>query len=337
MKSYDGGDTWTEVKIWECPYSPPYGQADTFYCPDGSHDLAIDNNGLVHVVFSLTKTFSDAGELGNYFADIDGVVYWNENMPAFSSNHNALNPEGHPDSELVEDVNLIGWSPDIDGNGTVDLISTGGAYNTGLSSQPQIAVDDNNQVFVVYSSATEGFVVGDENLRHLWARTSPNGGEWWGELIHLNENLIYIFDECVFPSLSSSSDDYIHLIYQADGVPGTVTYSDYENYIRYMKLAKADLISGVNNPKMLDAASVSQNYPNPFSETSTVYVNLKEKAELSLEVSNLVGQVVYAVPATSYAAGNNKLTIEAGNLNSGVYFYTVRSGNTAITKKMIIE
>ena len=337
MKSYDGGDTWTEVKIWECPYSTPITQADTFYAPDGSHDLAIDNNGMVHVVFSLTKTFADNGELDNYFGDVDGIVYWNENMPAFSTNLNALNPYGHPDSELIEDVNLIGWSPDVDGNGTVDLISSGGAYNTGQSSQPQIAVDDNNQVFVVYSTVTEGAVYNDENLRHLWARTSPNGGEWWGELIHLNEGLIYIFDECVFPSLSSATDDYIHLIYQADGIPGSDTYTEYENYIRYMKLAKADLISGVRDQKVLDAASVSQNYPNPFNETTTVYVNLKEKAELSLEVSNLVGQVVYAVPAANYTAGNNKLTIEAGNLNSGVYFYTVRSGNTSITKKMIIE
>lgn len=338
MKSADNGDTWTETKIWECPY-PLFssGVADTFYCPDGSHDLAIDNDGKVHVVFSLTMTYSDDGSTGNYFADVDGVVYWNEDMPMFSNDLNALNPYDHPDSELIEDVNLIGWSPDIDGNGTVDIISTGGAYNTGLSSQPQIAIDDQNQIFVVYSSVTEGFSTNDENYRHLWARASPNGGEWWGELVHLNEDLIYIFDECVFPSLSSSSDDFIHLIYQADNEPGTLTYTTDPNFIRYMKLAKADIISGVYENKVLSQTSVSQNFPNPFNGSSTVYVNLDKKAVLSLEVTNLVGQVVYSVPAGSYSAGKVELTINAGNLDSGVYFYTVRSGDASVTKKMIIE
>ena len=338
MKSYDGGDTWSSFKIWECPY-PLYsgGVTDTFYCPDGSHDLAIDNDGKVHVVFSLTKTYSDDGTTNNYWSDIDGVVYWNEDMPAFSNDIDALNPYGDPNSELIEDYNLIGWSQDINGNGTLDFLGDWGTYNTGLSSQPQIVVDDQNRIFVVYSSVTEGYNNGSLDYRHLWARASPNGGQWWGKFVHLNEDLIYVFDECVFPSMSSSSDDYIHLIYQADGEPGTLTYTTDPNYIRYMKLMKTDLISGVLEHSTFNETVVSQNYPNPFNGTSRVYVNLEEKASLSLEVTNLIGQVVFTIPAETYNAGNVELTIDAANLDSGVYFYTVRSGKASVTKKMVIE
>lgn len=339
MKSYDGGDTWSETKIWECPY-PLYsgGVTDTFYCPDGSHDLAIDNDGKVHVVFALTSTYGDdAGNQGNYFADVDGIVYWNEDMEPFSNDVNTLNPYGHPDSELIEDYNLIGWSQDINGNGELDILEDWGLYNTGLSCQPQIAIDDQNQIFVVYTSVTEGYDNGALNYRHLWVRASPNGGLWWGKFVHLNEDLIYIFDECVFPSLSSSSDDNIHLIYQADSEPGTTTTTTDPNFIRYMKLAKADLISGLDQHSALLENSVSQNFPNPFSGTSTVYVNLEEKTELSLDVSNLMGQVVYTLPARNYAAGKAELTIKSNNLEQGVYFYTVRSGKSSITKKMVIE
>ncbi len=338
MKSYDDGDNWTSTKIWECPY-PLYsgGVTDTFYCPDGSHDLAIDNAGKVHVVFSLTKTFSDDGSTNSYWPDVDGVVYWNEDMPVFSNNINALNPYGHPDSELIEDHNLIGWSQDINGNGQLDILPEWGTYNTGLSSQPQIAVDDQDRIFVVYSSVTEGYDNGSLNFRHLWARASPNGGLWWGKFVDLNEDLIYIFDECVFPSLSSSSDDNIHLIYQADGEPGTLTYTAYENFIRYMKLAKTDILSGVIERPRLNEATVSQNYPNPFSEITTIYVNLEERAELSLDVTNLVGQTVLTIPASTYSPGKVELSIDGSDLETGVYFYTVRSGKEAITKKMVIE
>jgi hypothetical protein len=338
MKSYDDGDTWDETKIWECPY-PLYtaGITDTFYCPDGSHDIAIDNNGKVHIAFSLTRALGDEGGNQSYFPGVDGVVYWNEDMELFSNNINALNPYGHEDSELVEDYNLIGWTQDIDGNGSVDILEEWGYYNTGMSSQPQISIDDMNQVFVLYSSVTEGYDNGLSNYRHLWVRASPNGGEWWGKFLHLNEDLVYIFDECVFPSMSSTSDDNIHFTYQADSEPGTVTNATEVNKTRYMMISKADIISRIAEQKVLSDHSVSQNYPNPFTGTSTVYVNLDERTELSLEVSNLTGQVVYTLPARTYPAGKAELIIEAANLGTGVYFYTVRSGNNAVTKKMIVE
>ncbi len=139
MKSMDDGDTWEKNVIWECPY-PKWitGMVtDTFYCPDGSHHLAIDNNGLIHTVFSISRGLSADGTAQSYFPGVDGVAYWNENRPSFSSDINALNPYGEP-TELEEDYSLIGWSQDVNGNGTLDLIGdiTATAYNTGLSSHP---------------------------------------------------------------------------------------------------------------------------------------------------------------------------------------------------------
>lgn len=338
MKSYDDGVTWTETKIWECPY-PLYssGLTDTFYAPDGSHDLSIDNDGKVHIVFGLTRALGDEAGSQSYFSDADGIVYWNEDMDVFSNDLNALNPYGHEDSELIEDYNLIGWSQDINGNGELDVLDDWGLYNTGFSCHPQLVVDDDNRIFVVYTSVTEGYDNGALNYRHLWCRASPNGGEWWGKFVHLNEDLIYVFDECVFPSMSSTSDDYIHFTYQADGEPGTVTNSAVPNFTRYMKLAKVDLISGVGENSSLTETMVSQNFPNPFNGSTTVYVNLTEKTEISLEVSNLMGQVVYSIPSQTLSAGKAELTIQSANLESGVYFYTVRSGDSSVTKKMIIE
>ena len=109
MKSQDDGDTWEKTIIWECPY-PLYssGVTDTFYSVDGSHHLAMDNNGLIHVVFGINRAYAD--DDGSYwFPGVDGIGYWNETRPAFSNDMNALNPYGEAGSELIEDYNLIAW------------------------------------------------------------------------------------------------------------------------------------------------------------------------------------------------------------------------------------
>ena len=339
MKSYDGGDTWEKSVVWECPYPLNTGTpTDTFYSPDGSHDITIDNNGLIHVVFSITRSLEDGGG-HSYFPGVDGVIYWNENRPAFSNNINALNPYGDPDSELEEDYSLIGWVQDLNGNDTLDIRDEWGFYNTGMSSQPQIIIDDMNYIYVLYSSVTEGFDNGTANYRHIWARSSPNG-EWWGDFHDMNNELINIFDECVYPSAADNSDDKIYYVYQVDETPGASSsgISVEENFIRFVEVEKEDIISGISeNKAIIKYENVSQNYPNPFSGTSMVYVMLDEPASLSLEVHNLMGQLVFSVPEMRYSSGKVEFTIDGSNLDSGIYFYSVISGESSVTKKMIVE
>jgi hypothetical protein len=341
MKSQDDGDTWSKTVIWENPY-PLYtsGLTDTFYCVDGSHHLAIDNNGLTHVVFGINRAYAD--DNGSYwFPLVDGLGYWNENRPTFSNTMDALNPYGEPGSELVEDYSLIGWSQDINNNGTWDILGDVGTYYVSPSSMPQIVVDDNNEIYLVFASVTETYNNGTQDYRHLWARYSPNGDSW-GPFVHLTSDLVHIFDECVFPSVAAVSDDYFHLVYQTDVEPGLAVRGDMdpygENFIRYMKVLKDDIKVGIKkNNVLINDTHVSQNYPNPFSGSSTVYVMLDEPATLSLEVSNLTGQIVSSVPAKQYPAGKAELTIYAAGLESGIYFYTIKSDKTSVTKKMMIR
>ncbi len=340
MKSTDDGETWEDYVVWDHPYPLLVGTApEQFYGPDGSHDIAIDNNGLVHIVFSV----SAGSEPGSFSPEVDGVVYWNEDRVPFSNDINALNPYGEPGTELEEDYSLIGWSQDLNNNDTIEINWEGlgeHAYNTGLSSQPQIVVDDMNQIFVIYSSVTEGYDNGSYNFRHLWARSSTNNGEWWGSFLHLTSDPLSIIFENVYASAAVSSDENIHFIYQRDNTPGNSTNgaSVDENFIRYMSVSKEDIISGVTDHKKGSSIeTVSQNYPNPFSSTSTVYVMLEESAKLGLNVHNLMGQLVYAIPEKKYNSGKVEFTIDGSKLESGIYFYSIVSGTSSVTKKMIIE
>jgi hypothetical protein len=345
LKSTDGGNTWTKTVIWEHPY-PNWGTAatDTFYCVDGTHALAIDQTGTVHVAFGINRAHQDDAGGSFWFPLVDGVGYWKEGRPTFSDDLNALNPYSDAIyTELVENYSLIGWAQDVNNNGTWDVLAEIGLYYFGASSQPSIHVDDDNYVYVVWSHVTETYDNGLQNYRHLWARVGYSGGDWWGnDFFHLTSDLVHIFDECVMASISNTSDDYIHLVYQTDNEPGLAVRGDLdpygENFIRYMKVDKMDLvITGIDTKQAVSNIEVSQNSPNPFRGESTVFVTVKETTNLSLEVTNLVGQVVYNYDAGVAAPGLNELPINGSNLSSGVYFYTVKAGETAVTKKMIVE
>ncbi|MCD4730277.1 MAG: T9SS type A sorting domain-containing protein [Bacteroidales bacterium] len=344
MKSTDGGDTWTQTIIWEHPY-PFFDPAtptvtDTFYCADGAHGLDFDQSGKVHIVFGINRGHSDgAGTF--WFPGVGGIGYWNEDRPTFSNDLNALSPYGDPGTELEIDLSLIGWTQDINGNDTIDVLDDWGTYYLGFSSMPQILIDDMNRMFVVYSSVTEGYDNDAQSYRHLWCRTSPNG-EWWGTFHHLTSELIHIFDECVWPSIASASEDNFYLVYQHDNEPGMAVRGDEdpygENFISVMTVIKEEVWTSVEeNSIPIYDYDVMQNYPNPFTGSSTVKVNVRQSTELSLEVVNMMGQRVYTVDAGVAQAGVNIITIDGTKLTPGVYFYTVRAGETAITKKMIVE
>lgn len=344
MKSTDGGETFEKTIIWEHPY--PFWQygtvADTFYCADGAHSIVIDDNDLVHVVFGINRAYAD--DQGSYwFPFVDGIAYWNENMPTFSNNLNALSPDGHPDSELIEDYNLIGWSQDVNNNGQLDFIGEIGNYYIGLSSMPQLVLDESNRLFLVYSSVTENCDNGTKNYRRLWGRASPDGGITWLDFMDLTTGVIHIFDECVYPSCPANSDENIYLIYQADVEPGTAIWGSQhpyvDNRIVFMKIPKNDFIPlGINEEKQtIFEYDVSQNYPNPFNKTSVIEVNLRNPADLSLEVINLMGQKVYKTTPINSKPGLNTLTVKATGLTPGVYFYTVKANESSVTKKMIVE
>ena len=238
MKSTDGGDTWQKTIIWEHPY--PFFEiftfeSDTFYCNGGGMSVALDNDNMAHVAFGLSRVFSTTAQDTLWYDPYaDGIAYWREDMPGFKNTMNSL----HPDSLSICD-NLIGWSTDINANGTLDILPPAYYPALGLSTYPSLMISDFDQVFLVFSSVTETYNNGIENYRHLWIRNSPDLGCSWGTLIDLTSDLIHIFDECVFPAVAPHIDDQLQLIYQVDVQPGLALTGDdtfYENQINHMEV-----------------------------------------------------------------------------------------------------
>ncbi|MCD4683833.1 MAG: T9SS type A sorting domain-containing protein [Bacteroidales bacterium] len=237
MKSPDGGNTWQKTIIWEHPY--PFFEiftfeSDTFYCNGGGMTVTLDNDNMAHIAFGLSRVFSTTAQDTLWYDPYaDGIAYWREDMPGFKNTMNSL----HPDSLSICD-NLIGWSSDINANGTLDILPPGFYPALGLSTYPSLVIDDLEQMFLVFSSVTETYNNGVENYRHLWARPSPDLGCSWGNFVDLTSDLIHIFDECVYSSVAPYIDDHMQLVYQIDNEPGLAIVEDpySENYITHMEI-----------------------------------------------------------------------------------------------------
>jgi len=77
-------------------------------------------------------------------------------------------------------------------------------------------------------------------------------------------------------------------------------------------------------------------YPNPFSQEVTVTFTLENKANVSLSIYDLNGQLVRQVTTDEeFIPGFYSININTTQLEPGMYFYQLRSNGAIVTSKMI--
>jgi hypothetical protein len=91
-----------------------------------------------------------------------------------------------------------------------------------------------------------------------------------------------------------------------------------------------------------EAFALANNYPNPFNPATTIKYALPEASNVTLEVYNVVGQVVRTLVADHQNAGRYVVQWDAANdsghsLSSGIYFYRLLAGGEFLeVKKMLL-
>lgn len=367
LKSVDNGNTWEKTVIWEHPiplWDIQTMLIDTLFAPGSSADVAIDASGMCHVVYNVTRVIRDATmEPGyySYFPYYDGIGYWNENMEA-----PIPEPEDPPiyvqdpmywtlsPDYLYEQGWLVGYSQDVNGNGTLDFVEVGAGefpfanYRAlGLSNYPALTISEDGIIAVAYSSVTEGFFTPEEryNFRHTWVTFSEDLGNTWDPYFYDLQagNIFHIYDECIYGQLapnSFSSDPYFHFMYMADNLPGVYLDEDEQlepttNRMIHNKIPK--LLVGITESTETPSFTVSEIYPNPVAASSLITLTLSSKLNVAVDIYNITGQKVLEIPSQSMNAGTRVLNIDASEFRSGVYFYTVTAGSEKITRKMIVE
>lgn len=82
--------------------------------------------------------------------------------------------------------------------------------------------------------------------------------------------------------------------------------------------------------------AITQNYPNPFSNTSTIEFNTPTAEVVELTVFNLLGEEI-KTERISASVGKNVYTLKANDFENGVYFYQLNYQAERITKRFIVN
>jgi len=82
-----------------------------------------------------------------------------------------------------------------------------------------------------------------------------------------------------------------------------------------------------------------QNYPNPFNPTTTIEYSIPVKNKsnyVTLKIFDILGREVATLVNKRQKAGIYKVTFNAVNLTSGIYFYRLQTAEYVNVKKMIL-
>jgi hypothetical protein len=102
-----------------------------------------------------------------------------------------------------------------------------------------------------------------------------------------------------------------------------------------------DWMNGITSTPDIDAAvpmsmALFNNYPNPFNPATTITYAVPSDRSVSLVVYDMLGRQVRTLVNEKQSAGTHSIAFDASNLSSGIYLYTLRSGNFSQTKKMMV-
>jgi len=81
--------------------------------------------------------------------------------------------------------------------------------------------------------------------------------------------------------------------------------------------------------------AMSNVFPNPTSGITTINYTLANASDMQMTITDLSGKVIFTQVNNNQAAGSNQFAFDATNFANGVYYVTVRSGESVVTKKFV--
>lgn len=97
------------------------------------------------------------------------------------------------------------------------------------------------------------------------------------------------------------------------------------------------LIVGIEeNELTANGLVLNENFPNPFSQSTTISYQLKDEGFVSLKVFDAIGNEVTTLVNSRQTGGAHNVDFSANGLAGGVYYYTLTIDNQVRTNKMVI-
>jgi len=139
-------------------------------------------------------------------------------------------------------------------------------------------------------------------------------------------------------------------VWNLDGYPGWSNFVNSPNVM--VRFTFIEGTAGMGNNIYIDAINLfggkplgintlgtaSRIYvaPNPVRDVAKLYYNLQEPAQVSIQVQDLSGKLIYANATESQAAGNFIFDVPVQGLKSGLYLVNLKIDGFTHTRKILI-
>ena len=151
----------------------------------------------------------------------------------------------------------------------------------------------------------------------------------------------YIFDLSQLQVELEAKDDYglqqILLRYRNEST-GTIEHEIIQSFEGDFKIV--DMIVANSESRVTVGAptafSLSEAYPNPFNPTTSMTLAVPESGVVSVQVYNVMGQVVATLASGYMDASTYNLTWDASNASSGMYFVKAEAAGSITTQKLVL-
>ena len=152
-----------------------------------------------------------------------------------------------------------------------------------------------------------------------------------GKFFAFSSNLQNLIGEISFPynyysgpSLGSEFT-YPHILFTGAGTEIKTRYHIIDNIVSL-------------NTGIPETFELRQNYPNPFNPSTNLEFGISELGFVSLKIYDAAGKEVATLVNEVLSPGkyNYQFSIFNYQLSSGIYFYTLKSGEFTETKRMIL-
>ncbi|MBI3501708.1 MAG: T9SS type A sorting domain-containing protein [Bacteroidetes bacterium] len=318
FKTTNGGNTWSgPIRINVNCVGAQLGTSDTLFNPAFQLDGAVDKNGNLHLILAIAPWAT-----GGAVTTVPGT--WGE----FS-----IITDGSADNAAA--IQLL--DKPMTFRGTFAAITEDGRGQVSINK----AAD---KVFYIwFDTDTNAFPGGGNTNPNAVCRYYDVTAGQWGAVTNLTAGSaaegVVTFGYVSYWAEGTASPYTLHIGYQF--MTGTDTQPVDFHYLTGVTVATGSTSAGSPCGSLavheLNSDISSFNlYPNPTTGVSTIEITMKEAGKAVLEVSNMVGQTIYST-SKELGAGTHTFSVDASKWNSGVYFYTVKTGNSSVTKKLVRE
>lgn len=343
-KTTNGGTSWAKLPIYDFSNNTVITDelrtmmGTTIKRPQftSAIDGVVDNNGDLHLIAKIASGFSNHDDsLGYSFTQtFEGLPGHNTIFDVFttSTGWDAVKlgyvwtiDVADADSPYGSGADAIGWDLRLQASKTSDGTKVFGSWT---DTDTSFALTNANgfpmNTFPDFYAAGYDIVTGKRTPATNFTASTAAAGDIF---FHYTSDVVF-------------SNNGVYNILATELDLGTTPLDPVNiNFLKGMEFMDADFVMnpGFNKTNINNIATVSQNRPNPFNGNTQIEVNLKKSTNMSIDIINITGQVVYTRNYGKTNAGIHNLSIDGSNLTSGVYFYTVKVGEGSITKKMIVR